>query len=101
MQAEILKARIMTPAFLRKEIVSTVIFSFPDQMTQLSTPTYKLTMEKQKGKASLVDLASVMVLAPADTEVVDQDKANSVSSDLSLPQPTFCKNCRKWTKNAH
>ena len=54
----------MTPASLNRETMSTVVFFTPDQVAQLSTPTCKLRTEKQKGKASMVDSASVMVLAP-------------------------------------
>ena len=74
----------------------------PEQVIQLSTPTYKLRKEKQKERESLVDPMSVTVLSP-----VDQGKANlgdssslNTSEDLSLPQPSFKKKLQdldeKW-----
>ena len=64
----------------------------PEQVIQLSTPTYKPRKEKQKECESLVDPSSVTVLSP-----VDQEKSLGASSslntweDLSLPQPSFKK----------
>ena len=64
----------------------------PEQVLQLSTPTYKLRKEKKQERESLVDPSSVTVFSP-----VDQDKSLGASSslntseDLSLPQPSFKK----------
>ena len=74
----------------------------PEQVLQLSTPTYKLRKEKKQGRESLVDPSTVTVLSS-----VDQDKSVGASSflntseDLSLPQPSFKKELQdldeKWS----
>ena len=74
----------------------------PEQVLQLSTPTYKLRKEKKQERESLVDPSSITVLSP-----VDQDKSVGDSSclntleDLSLPQPSFKKDHQeldeKWS----
>ena len=64
----------------------------PEQVVQLSTPTYKLRKDRKQEHESLVDPSSVTVLSS-----VDQDKVVGASSssaikppeDLSLPQPSF------------
>ena len=66
-------------------------------MIQLATPTYKLTKEKEKSKETLVDPASVTVVA----QVKSQDMEPAVSSrnsstDLSLPQPSFRKELQEF-----
>ena len=74
----------------------------PEQVLQLSTPTYKLRKEKKQECESLVDPNTVIVLPP-----VDQDKSVGASSSLntsehlSLPQPSFKKDLQeldeKWS----
>ena len=74
----------------------------PEQVLQLSTPTYKLKKEKKQEHEALVDPSSVTVLSS-----VDQDKSVGASSslntseDLSLPQPSFKKDLQdldeKWS----
>ena len=68
----------------------------PEQVLQLSTPTYKLRKEKKQERESLGDPSSVTVLSP-----VDQDKSLGASSllntseDLSLPHPSFKKDLQE------
>ena len=74
----------------------------PEQVTQLSTPTYKLRKEKQKEKDTLVDPSTVTVLSPVENEGVDQaTTSHNTSSELSLPLPSFCKELQemdeKWS----
>ena len=74
----------------------------PEQVLQLSTPTYKLRKEKKREHEALVDPSSVTVLSS-----VDQDKSVGASSslntseDLSLPRPSFMKDLQdsdeKWS----
>ena len=74
----------------------------PEQVLQLSTPTYKLRKEKKQERESLIDPSAVTVLSS-----VDQDKSVGASSslntseDLSLPQPSFRKDLQdldeKWS----
>ena len=74
----------------------------PEQVLQLSTPTYKLRKEKKQERESLVDPSAVTVLSP-----VDQEKSVGASSslntleDLSLPHPSFKKDLQeldeKWS----
>ena len=74
----------------------------PEQVLQLSMPTYKLRKDRKQERESLVDPSSVTVLSS-----VDQDKSVGASSslntseDLSLPQPTFRKDLQeldeKWS----
>ena len=72
----------------------------PEQVLQLSTPTYKLRKEKKQDRESLVDPSTVTVLT-----TVDQDKSASsslnTSQDLTLPQPSFKKDLQeldeKWS----
>ena len=71
-------------------------------MTQLSTLIYKLRKEKQKEKDTLVDPSTVTVLTPVENEAVDQaTSSQSVSSDLSLHQPSLSKELQevdeKWS----
>ena len=63
----------------------------PEQVVQLSSPTYKLRKDRKQERESLVDPSSVTVLSS-----VDQNKTVGASSsvvkppeDLSLPQPSF------------
>ena len=64
----------------------------PEQVLQLSTPSYKPRKEKKQERESLVDPSTVTVLSS-----VDQDKSVGASSslntseDLSLLQPSFKK----------
>ena len=71
----------------------------PEQIVQLSTPTYKLRKEKQKGKDVLIDPNAVTVISHVEQEVVDRPASHNSSVDLSLPAPSFQRNCRTWTKN--
>ena len=74
----------------------------PEQVLQLSTPTYKQRKERKQERESLVDPSSVTVLSS-----VDQDKSVGASTslntleDLSLPQPSFKKDLQeldeKWS----
>ena len=74
----------------------------PEQVLQLSTPTYKLRKDRRQERESLVDPSSVTVLSS-----VDQDKSVGASSsmnppeDLSLPQPSFKQDLKelddKWS----
>ena len=74
----------------------------PEQVLQLSTPTYKLRKDRKQERESLVDPSSVTVLSS-----VDQDKSVGASSsvnlpeDLSLPQPSFKQDLKelddKWS----
>ena len=74
----------------------------PEQVLQLSTPTYKLRKDWKQERESLVDPSSVTVLS-----YVDQDKSVGASSslnpleDLFLPQPSFNKHLKeldeKWS----
>ena len=74
----------------------------PEQVLQLSTPTYKIRKEKKLECESLIDPSTVTVLSS-----VDQDKSVGASSslntseDLSLPQPSFKKDLQdldeKWS----
>ena len=63
----------------------------PEQVLQLSTPTYKIRKEKKQEREALVDPGSVTVLSPVDQDksVGDSSSINT-SQDLSLPQP-YCK----------
>ena len=74
----------------------------PEQVLQLSTPTYKLRKEKKQECESLFDPSTVTVFSS-----VDQDKSVGASSslntleDLSLPRPSFKKDLQeldeKWS----
>ena len=74
----------------------------PEQVLQLSTPTYKIRKEKKLERESLIDPTTLTVLSS-----VDQDKSVGASSslttseDLSLPQPSFKKDLQdldeKWS----
>ena len=74
----------------------------PQQVLQLSTPTYKIRKEKKLERESLIDPSTVTVLSS-----VDQDKSVGASSslntseDLSLTQPSFKKDLQdldeKWS----
>ena len=74
----------------------------PEQVIQFSTPTYKIRKEKQKIRDTLVDPNSVTVLSHVEQE--DPDSAcfsHNTSADLSLPQPSLCKELQeldeKWS----
>ena len=73
----------------------------PEQIVQLSTPTYKLRKEKQKERDSLVDPSSVTVLSPVDHDKSLGASSHNTSEDLSLPQPSFKKELQeldeKWS----
>ena len=56
----------------------------PEQVVQLSTPTYKIRKEKQKERDTLVAPASVTVLSQVEHEDTDHASHNT-SADLSLP----------------
>ena len=62
----------------------------PEQIIQLATPTYKIRKEK-RSKDTLVDPASVTVVSQVEHEDVDQASSHNTFADLSLPQPSFCK----------
>ena len=73
-----------------------------EQVIQLATPTYKLRKEKQESKDSLVDPASVTVLSQVEPQDMDPAvSSHNSSTDLSLPQPSFCKELQdlddKWS----
>ena len=64
----------------------------PEQVIQLATPTYKLRKEKAKSKGTLIDPASVTVVAQVDSQDMEPAVSSHESStDLSLPQPSFRK----------
>ena len=64
----------------------------PEQIIQLSTPTYKIRKEKQKECESLVDPTSVTVLSPFDLDKSTLGASSlNMSDDLSLPQLFFKK----------
>ena len=71
----------------------------PEQVLQLSTPTYKLRKEKKQERESLVDPSTVTVISS-----VDQDKSVGASSslntseDLTLPQSSFKKDLQDFDK---
>ena len=73
----------------------------PEQIVQLSTPTYKLRKEKQKGKDVLIDPNAVTVISHVEQEVVDRPASHNSSVDLSLPAPSFQKELldldEKWS----
>ena len=73
----------------------------PEQIIQLSTPTYKLRKEKQKGKDVLIDPTAVTVISHVEQEVVDLPASHNSSVDLSLPAPSFQKELQdldeKWS----
>ena len=72
----------------------------PEQLLQLSTPTYKIRKEKQKSKEVLVDPSTVTVVAQAEQESTDLPASLNASVDLSLPAPSFRKELQdmdeKW-----
>ena len=77
-------------------------FLTPEQIVQLSTPTYKLRKEKQKERDFLVDPSSVTVLSPVDHDKsLGASSSHNTSEDLSLPQPSFKKELQeldeKWS----
>ena len=74
----------------------------PVQVIQLATPTYKLQKEKAKSKETLVDPASVMVVAQVDSQDMEPSvSTHEPSFDLSLPQSSFRKDLQeldeKWS----
>ena len=72
----------------------------PEQVLQLSTPTYKIRKEKQKSKDVLVDPSSVTVVSHVEQEGADRPSSVNSSMDLSLPTPSFRKELQdlddKW-----
>ena len=72
----------------------------PEQLLQLSTPTYKILKEKQKSKEVLVDPSTVTVVSHAEQEGTDRSSSVNSSVDLSLPAPSFHKELQdldeKW-----
>ena len=65
----------------------------PEQVLQLSTPTYKIRKEKKLERESLIDPSTVTVLSSVDQDKsVDASSSLNTSEDLSLPQPSFKKN---------
>ena len=73
----------------------------PEQLLQLSTPTYKIRKEKQKSKEVLVDPSTVTVVSQAEQEGTDRPSCVNSSVDLSLPAPSFRKELQdldeKWS----
>ena len=73
----------------------------PEQLLQLSTPTYKIWKEKQKSKEVLVDPSTVSVVSQAEQEGTDHPSSLNTSVDLSLPAPSFRKELQdldeKWS----
>ena len=73
----------------------------PEQLLQLSTPTYKIQKEKQKSKEVLVDPSTVTVVSQAEQEGTDPPSSLNTSVDLSLPAPSFRKELQdldeKWS----
>ena len=74
----------------------------PEQVILLATPTYKLRKEKAKSKETLIDPASVTVVAQVDPQDMEPSvSTHEPSSDLSLPQPSFRKDLQeldeKWS----
>ena len=74
----------------------------PEQVLQLSTPTYKLRKDRKQECESLVDLSSVTVLSSVDQEKsVGASSSLNKSEYLSLPQPSFRKDLQeldeKWS----
>ena len=72
----------------------------PEQLLQLSTPTYKIRKEKQKSKEVLVDPSTVTVVSQPEQEGTDRPSSVNSSSELSLPTPSFRKELQeldeKW-----
>ena len=74
----------------------------PEQVLQLSTPTYKIRKEKILERESLIDPSTVTVLSSVDQDKsVGASSSLSTSQDLSLPQPSFKKDLQdldeKWS----
>ena len=74
----------------------------PEQVSQLATPTYKLRKEKVKSKETLIDPASVTVVAQVESQDMEPAvSSHNSSTGLSLPQPSFCKELQeldeKWS----
>ena len=73
----------------------------PEQLLQLSTPTYKIRKEKQKSKEVLVDPSTVTVVSQAEQEGTDCPSSVNSSVEFSLPAPSFCKELQdldeKWS----
>ena len=74
----------------------------PEQVLQLSSPTYKLRKDRKQERESLVDLSSVTVLSSVDQEKsVGASSSLNKSEYLSLPQPSFRKDLQeldqKWS----
>ena len=73
----------------------------PEQLLQLSTPTYKIRKEKQKSKEVLVDPSTVTVVSQADQEGTDRSSAANSSVEFALPTPSFRKELQeldeKWS----
>ena len=63
----------------------------PEQVLQLTTPTYNIRKEKQKSKDVLVDPASVTVVSQVEQEGTDLPSSHDSSVDLSIPAPFFHK----------
>ena len=61
----------------------------PEQLLQLSTPTYKIRKEKQKSKEVLVDPSTVTVVSQADQEGTDHPASANSSVVFALPAPFF------------
>ena len=74
----------------------------PEQVLQLSTPTYKIRKEKKLEREALVDPSTVTVLSSVDQDkLVGASSSLNTSEDLSLPQPSFKKDLQdldeKWS----
>ena len=74
----------------------------PEQLLQLSTPTYKLRKEKLKSKESLVDPSSVTVVSQVEKQdVAPSSPPHDTETELTLPQPNFRQDLKdlddKWS----
>ena len=73
----------------------------PEQLLQLSTPTYKIRKEKQKSKEILVEPSTVTVVSQAEQEGTDRPSSVNSSVDFLLPAPSFRKELQdlddKWS----
>ena len=64
----------------------------PEQVIQLVTPTYKQRKENAKSQETLIHPASVTVVAQVDSQDMEPAvSSHELSTDLSLPQPSFRK----------
>ena len=74
----------------------------PEQLLQLSTPTYKLRKEKLKSKESLVDPSTVTVVSQVEKQdVAPSSPPHDTETEFTLPQPNFRQDLKdlddKWS----